>query len=155
MRDAIVFPFTTRRILVGRDISLKALEYAPDVIAVSDRLREVQREIDDLQLQIAQEEVRRPLITKDVVKYWLGRYRDLDVTDDRLCREMVETFIEKIELRNREALIFYNVSDSEKGSDTVRLLEFSSLNPNLEQFRVSSDSPVFILFPYAVVRVTL
>lgn len=134
---------------------LKALEYAPDVIAVSDRLREVQREIDDLQLQIAQEEVRRPLITKDVVKYWLGRYRDLDVTDDRLCREMVETFIEKIELRNREALIFYNVSDSEKGSDTVRLLEFSSLNPNLEQFRVSSDSPVFILFPYAVVRVTL
>ena len=122
---------------------------------MSDRLREVQREIDDLQLQIAQEEVKRPLITKDVVKYWLGRYRDLDVTDDRLCREMVETFIEKIELRNREALIFYNVSDSEKGSDTVRLLEFSSLNPNLEQFRVSSDSPVFILFPYAVVRVTL
>ncbi|SHH10129.1 ATP-dependent proteinase. Serine peptidase. MEROPS family S16 [Fibrobacter sp. UWH9] len=28
LRDAIVFPLTTRRILVGRDISLKALEYA-------------------------------------------------------------------------------------------------------------------------------
>ena len=28
MRDAVIFPFTTRRILVGRDISLKALEYA-------------------------------------------------------------------------------------------------------------------------------
>ena len=28
LRDAIVFPFTTRRILVGRDISLRALEYA-------------------------------------------------------------------------------------------------------------------------------
>jgi ATP-dependent Lon protease len=28
LRDAIVFPYTTRRILVGRDISLKALEYA-------------------------------------------------------------------------------------------------------------------------------
>ncbi|MCF0222371.1 MAG: LON peptidase substrate-binding domain-containing protein, partial [Fibrobacter sp.] len=28
LRDAIVFPLTTRRILVGRDVSLKALEYA-------------------------------------------------------------------------------------------------------------------------------
>ena len=28
LRDAVIFPFTTRRILVGRDISLKALEYA-------------------------------------------------------------------------------------------------------------------------------
>ncbi|MCQ2105612.1 MAG: endopeptidase La [Fibrobacter sp.] len=28
LRDAVVFPLTTRRILVGRDISLKALEYA-------------------------------------------------------------------------------------------------------------------------------
>lgn len=40
-------------------------------------------------------------------------------------------------------------------SDMVRIVEFSSLNPNLERFRVSSGSPVFILFPYAVVRVTL
>ena len=37
----------------------------------------------------------------------------------------------------------------------ISILEFSSLYPNLERFRVSSDSPVFILFPYAVVRVTL
>ncbi len=28
LRDAVVFPLTTRRILVGRDVSLKALEYA-------------------------------------------------------------------------------------------------------------------------------
>lgn len=28
LRDAVVFPHTTRRILVGRDISLRALEYA-------------------------------------------------------------------------------------------------------------------------------
>ncbi|MCF0224493.1 MAG: endopeptidase La [Fibrobacter sp.] len=30
LRDAVIFPFTTRRILVGREVSLKALQYAEE-----------------------------------------------------------------------------------------------------------------------------
>lgn len=101
----------------------KALEYAPDVRIITDRLSGVQEEIDDLEAQIAHEEIEKPFISEDVVKFWLGRYRDLDVTDDKLCFEMVQTFVKKIELRNGEALIFYNVSDPKKSSDTARVLE--------------------------------
>ena len=53
LRDAIVFPYTTRRILVGRDISLKALEYAEshdgEIILVT------QKDVD-------QEEISNPLL---------------------------------------------------------------------------------------------
>ncbi len=53
LRDAIVFPYTTRRILVGRDISLKALEYAEahdgEIILVTQK-------------DIEQEEISNPLL---------------------------------------------------------------------------------------------
>ncbi|MBR3851012.1 MAG: endopeptidase La [Fibrobacter sp.] len=53
LRDAIVFPFTTRRILVGRDISLRALEYAEahdgEIILVTQK-------------DVEQEEISNPLL---------------------------------------------------------------------------------------------
>jgi len=46
LRDAVVFPYTTRRILVGRDISLRALEYAEahdnEIILVAQKDVEVE-----------------------------------------------------------------------------------------------------------------
>ena len=134
---------------------VKALEYAPDVRVVSDRLRDVQFEIEDLNTQIAQEELEKPFISEAVVKYWLGRYRDLDVTDEKLCHEMVRTFIEKIELRNGEALIFYNVSDPLKSSDTARILEIASLYPNLDNHILSNDNSFYVELPYIIVHVNI
>ncbi len=53
LRDAIVFPYTTRRILVGRDISLKALECAEahdgEIILVTQK-------------DVEQEEISNPLL---------------------------------------------------------------------------------------------
>ena len=53
LRDAIVFPYTTRRILVGRDISLRALEYAEahdgEIILVTQK-------------DVEQEEISNPLL---------------------------------------------------------------------------------------------
>ena len=41
LRDAVVFPMTTRRILIGRDISLRALDQAEsagtEIILVSQK----------------------------------------------------------------------------------------------------------------------
>ena len=50
LRDAVVFPHTTRRILVGRDMSLRALEFAEshnnEIVLVVDE----NNEIDDMTL---------------------------------------------------------------------------------------------------------
>ena len=55
LRDAVVFPMTTRRILVGRDMSLRALEYAEnhdnEIILVAQRdvsVEELQNPMLDL-----------------------------------------------------------------------------------------------------------
>ena len=135
---------------------VKALEYAPDVRAVSDRLRDVQEEVEDLQVQIAKEEMERPFIPEDVIRYWIGRYKDLDVTDEKLCREMVRTFIQRIELRNGEALIFFNVSDPIRCSDTARILEWSKLNPNTSNIICTTESSsVYLMFPYIIVQLKI
>ena len=134
----------------------KALEYAPDVRIITERLSNVQDEIDDLESRIAHEEIEKPFISEDVVKFWLSRYRDLDVTDERLCFEMVQTFVKKIELRNGEALIFYNVSDPEKSSDTARVLEFASWYPNpCHTINTHGSAKIYIRFPYIVIHTEL
>ena len=50
LRDAVVFPHTTRRILVGRDMSLRALEFAEshnnEIVLVAQKdvtVEEIQR----------------------------------------------------------------------------------------------------------------
>ena len=53
LRDAVVFPHTTRRILVGRDISLRALEYA------ESHNGEI---ILSAQKNIEQEEIENPML---------------------------------------------------------------------------------------------
>ena len=53
LRDAVVFPMTTRRILVGRDMSLRALEYAEnhnnEIVLVAQR-------------DVSEEELKNPML---------------------------------------------------------------------------------------------
>ena len=53
LRDAVVFPYTTRRILVGREMSLRALEYAEnhdnEIILVAQK-------------DVSQEELQNPML---------------------------------------------------------------------------------------------
>ena len=53
LRDAVVFPHTTRRILVGRDMSLRALEYAEshnnEIVLVAQR-------------DVSEEELKNPML---------------------------------------------------------------------------------------------
>ena len=69
---------------------------------------------------------------------------------------MVRTFIQRIELRNGEALIFFNVSNPTRCSDTARILEWSKLNPNTSNIIYTTESSsVYLMFPYIIVQLKI
>ncbi len=112
---------------------LDALEIAPDVSGLIDRLRAVDDEIKGLKSEIAGESIKQPMLSREVLRLWLKSFMDGDVTDADFRSRLVETFIDKIELKNGEAYIFFNVTgrDRQKGLPTIRQVDLKDLSANL------------------------
>lgn len=75
------------------------------------RLAALEDEEEQLVLEIQRAEIKRPRLTREVVEAWLRSFRAGDVTDEDFRARLVDTFIARVELRNDEALIFYNIRE--------------------------------------------
>ena len=112
---------------------LDALEIAPDVSGLIDRIRAVDDEIKGLKSEIAGESIKQPTLSRDVILLCLNQFKNGDVTDADFRSRLVETFIDKIELKNGDAYIFFNVTgrDRQKGLPTIRQVDLKTLSANL------------------------
>lgn len=122
-----------------RENILRALEYAPDVESISDRLRAIEEELKGINAEIMKEELDRPMISAEVIREYIESFRDFGEDEDSR-RSIARTFIDKIELRNDGALIYYNVS-GKKGSNTNRLTERAVSYPN-HSLKITRDNIV-------------
>lgn len=75
------------------------------------RLTALEKEEEQLVVELQRAEIKRPRLTEKVVRAWLCSFRDGDVTDDDFRARLVDTFIARVEVRNDEALIFYNIRE--------------------------------------------
>lgn len=89
------------------------------------------------------------VIEGEVVEAWLRSFRVGDVTDDDFRARLVDTFIARVELRNDEALIFYNIR--EKGPHSrVRV------RPEWWSPRDGTRTPkIIVLRDYVVLRIAV
>lgn len=113
------------------------------------RLAALEEEEERLVLEIQRAEIKRPRLTHEVVEAWLRSFRVGDVTDDDFRARLVDTFIARVELRNDEALIFYNIR--EKGPRSrVRV------RPERWSPRDGTRTPkIIVLRDYVVLRIAV
>ena len=113
------------------------------------RLAALEEEEERLVLEIQRAEIKRPRLTHEVVEAWLRSFRAGDVTDDDFRARLVDTFIARVELRNDEALIFYNIR--EKGPHSrVRV------RPEWWSPRDGTRTPkIIVLRDYVVLRIAV
>ena len=113
------------------------------------RLAALEEEEEQLVLEIQRAEIKRPRLTHEVVEAWLRSFRVGDVTDDDFRARLVDTFIARVELRNDEALIFYNIR--EKGPHSrVRV------RPEWWSPRDGTRTPkIIVLRDYVVLRIAV
>lgn len=91
-----------------------------------ERLKELELEEGELEAEIARLEIKRPRLTADVIKAWLSSFKDGDVEDATFCQRLIDTFVARVEVRNDEARIFYNM----QGSDTITKVDLPEWYPN-------------------------
>ncbi len=121
---------------INKSISnlLSAIEQGIFTPSTKDRLVELERQKKEIEIQIAEESIARPMLDRDQIKFWFHRFRKMDVRKPENRRRLVDSFVNSVILYDDRIEFYFNfkkgakslsLEDLAKGSDTL-----DSLPPN-------------------------
>ena len=90
---------------------LKALKSGKAQQIILDELDTLSHQQKDIELEIARESTKYPLLTVEMVKTFMNRFVHGDIDDFYFREKLIETFVNKIEVFNDEITVSYNVQD--------------------------------------------
>ena len=76
----------------------------------------------DLQIEIAKENIKKPIITKEQILFWLYRFRNIDTDNVKHRKRLVDSFVNSIVLYDDRIEFFFNYKE---GAKTLTLEELS------------------------------
>ena len=111
------------------DNLIKAIEQGILTSSTKKRLDELEEIKDNLEVSILQEEMQKPLLTKEQVIFWIHKFRKLDTENPEHRQRLIDSFVNAIYVYDDKLLITFNYKDSTKtislkdieGSDLDRL----------------------------------
>ena len=84
------------------------------------RMSDLEARRSELQVQIAKEELEKPLVSRDEIVCWLEHFRTFDTTKFEHRRRFIDTFINRIFLYDDKMVITFNYN---KGTKTITFAE--------------------------------
>ena len=141
-RENTTLPMLKQRLIEtekGIENILNAIQQGIFTQSTKQRLDELEEARSSLEVAIIQEEMQKPLLTKEQLLFWLHRFRALDVTNPTHRQRLVDSFVNAIYLYDDKIVLMFNYKE---GSKTINFadIECSSLsagaapnhdNPNL------------------------
>ena len=96
--------------------------------STKQRLDELEARKQVLELQLIKEEMAAPQYSREDVVWWICRFRHLDITNLDARRQLIDSFVNSITIRDDDIIITFNYKD---GSTTIPLssLTSSDLSP--------------------------
>lgn len=117
-----------------------AIEQGIFTASTKDRLLALEGEKENLELQIAQAKMKKPVLTKEHIIFWLSRFKDGNVSDPAFCRKIIDALVHSIYVydndgdNGRKITILFNTSANNKVTLASSDIEWSAppihLNPN-------------------------
>lgn len=112
------------------DNIIKAIEEGICTPSTKERLEALENEKKEIAVQIAKEEIGKPLLEKNQIVFWFHRLRKYNVNRLEHRRRLIDSFINSVYLYDDRMVIIFNYKD---GSKTVSLSEINKSD-------ISSDS---------------
>ena len=96
---------------------LSAVEQGLVTPATKDRLEELEQERRDIEGQIAREEMKKPLLTKERIVYWLTSFKSGNIRDIEYQRRVIDTLVNSVFVyddgdKGRKIVLTFNISGS-------------------------------------------
>ena len=107
---------------VGITNMLNAIQMGILTSSTKERLEALEEQRKELQARIAEERLAKPKMKEEFVRFWLLRFRKLDMTQPEQRQALVDTFINAIYLYDDKVLITFNYKE---GTETVTFGEAS------------------------------
>ena len=97
--------------------------------STKERLEALEEQRKDLQARIAEEKLAKPKVKEEFVRFWLLRFRKLDMSQQEQRQALVDTFINAIYLYDDKVLITFNYKE---GTETVTFGEAVKAEKSLD-----------------------
>ena len=115
---------------INKSISniLSAIEQGIITASTKQRLEELEGQKKEFEIEIAKENITRPTLDRDQIKFWFHRFRKADASKPENRRRLVDSFVNSIILYDDRIEFYFNfkkgaktlsLTDLEKGSDML------------------------------------
>ena len=85
--------------------------------STKQRLDELEERKKDIELHIIQEEIKKPLLSREDVIFWICRFRKLDVSKLDERRRLIDSFVNSVTIFDDHILITFNYKEGETRLD--------------------------------------
>ena len=110
------------------DNILNAIEQGVFTSSTKGRLEALETEAQGLQIKIAQEEIKRPRITREFIQFYFDKYRQMDLITRESQQRLVDQFVNAIFLQDDRIVFTCNYHEGTEtilfsaldGSDTLK-----------------------------------
>lgn len=126
---------------------MSAIEQGIITPTTKERLEELEEERRDLEGHIAREEIKKPLLTKERIMYWLESFKRGDIEDVEYQRRIIDTLVNSVYVyddgdKGRKLVLTFNIS----GNNTLTISSSDIERTAPLKNPVSTGSPVFTGF---------
>ncbi len=111
----------------GIENVMKAIEMGIITETTKNRLIELETRKKDLEMMLATERIKRPILTKEQVVFWLQRFRKLDINNPTHRKRLVESFVNAVILYDDRVELYFNYKGGAKILNKEDLVNFSDL----------------------------
>lgn len=118
---------------------MSAIEQGIITPTTKERLEELEAERRDLEGQIAKEEIKKPVLTKEHIMFWLYQFKTGNIEDTEYQRRIIDTLLNSVYVydkggKTRKLVLVFNVSGNNTAtiscSDIDRTTPLNHANPN-------------------------
>jgi len=104
---------------------LDAIQAGIFTSTTKERLEELENSKRDLGIQIAQEELQNPTLTKGQILFFLSKFRELDMTNPNHRQRLIDSFVNAVFLYDDKIVFTFNYKD---GAGTLELKDLEGSN---------------------------
>lgn len=116
-RENITIPLLNKQLSEVKksiDNILKAIEMGIITDSTKQRLEDLESMQADISIKLAQEQIQKPLISKDHVVFWISKFKDGDIESPEYRKKIIDIFVNSVFLYDDRMVITCNYKDGTK-----------------------------------------
>ena len=114
--DLPLYEKQLRETQVSLDNLLNAIQQGMLTPSTKQRLMELEATKEDLEIKVANEKLAKPKMTAEQVRYWVTRFRKLDVRIKEHRKMLIDVFLNAVYVYDDKVVITFNYKD---GTSTI------------------------------------